>query len=78
MCRASGPPPDQWTRDEQGTTPCAAGGTAQVTTTAEYPMPAQLDDPIALLTGRGNQTVSAGSDCAGGGQFDDKFERTGD
>jgi serine/threonine protein kinase len=69
---------DKWTRNEQGTTTCGAGGTAQMTVTAEYPMPAQLDDPISLLTGHGNQTVVAGGDCTGGGAFTDKFERTGD
>jgi len=37
-----------------------------------------LDDPISLLTGRGNQTVSGEGDCAGGGDFTDTFERTGD
>ena len=50
----------------------------QVTITAEYPMPEQMDDPIALLTGRGSQTVAAGGACTGGGDFEDKFERTGD
>jgi serine/threonine-protein kinase len=69
---------DKWTRDEQGTTMCGAGGTAQVTITAEYPMPAQLDDPLSVLTGRGNQTVAAGGGCTGGGAFTDTFERTGD
>jgi serine/threonine-protein kinase len=69
---------DKWTRNEQGTTTCAAGGTAQVTITAEYPMPAQVDDPIALITGHGSQTVAPGGACTGGGDFTDKFERTGD
>jgi serine/threonine-protein kinase len=69
---------DKWTRNEGGTTTCSAGGTAHVTITADYPLPVHLDDPIPLLTGRGNQTVAAGSDCAGGGDFQDKFERTGD
>ena len=69
---------EKWTRNETGTTTCGAGGTAKVTITAEYPMPATLDDPIALLTGRGTQTVAAGGDCTGGGDFQDKFERTGD
>jgi serine/threonine-protein kinase len=41
-------------------------------------MPPQLDDPISVLTGRGSQTVSAGGDCAGGGDFTETFERTGD
>jgi serine/threonine protein kinase len=69
---------DKWTRNEQGTTTCGAGGTAQITITAEYPMPRQLDDPIAVLTGRGSQTVAAGGDCTGGGDFEDQFQRTGD
>ena len=69
---------DKWTRNEAGTTMCPGGGTAQVTITAEYPMPRQLDDPISLLTGRGRQTVSAGGACAGGGDFTDTFERAGD
>ena len=30
---------DKWTRNEKGTTACAAGGTAKMTITAEYPMP---------------------------------------
>jgi serine/threonine-protein kinase len=69
---------DQWTRNEQGATPCPAGGTAQMTITAEYPMPMQLDDPIALLTGHGSQTIAPGGACTGGGDFQDKFEREGD
>ena len=69
---------DKWTRNEEGTATCQSGGTAQVKITAEYPQPIQLDDPISLLTGRGNQTVSGGGDCAGGGDFTDTFERTGD
>jgi serine/threonine-protein kinase len=69
---------DKWTRNEQGTTMCAGGGTAQVTITAEYPMPVQIDDPIALLSGRGSQTVAAGGACTGGGNFEDEFRRTGD
>jgi serine/threonine-protein kinase len=69
---------DKWTRNEEGTTMCSASGSAHVTIAAEYPLPVQLDDPIAVLTGRGEQTVAAGSDCAGGGDFEDRFERTGD
>ena len=68
----------KWTRNEQGNTACAAGGTAKVTITAEYPMPATLDDPISVLTGRGTQTIAPGSACTGGGDFEDRFERTGD
>jgi serine/threonine-protein kinase len=69
---------DKWTRNEQGTTTCGAGGTAQITITAVYPMPRQLDDPIAVLTGRGTQTVAAGGACTGGGDFEDQLQRTGD
>jgi serine/threonine-protein kinase len=49
-----------------------------VTINAEYPLPPQLDDPIPLLTGRGKQTVAAGGDCVGGGDFQSTFERVGD
>ena len=69
---------DKWTRNEQGTTTCGGGGTAQIIISAEYPMPVQIDDPIALLTGRGSQTVAAGGACTGGGDFEDEFRRTGD
>jgi serine/threonine protein kinase len=69
---------DKWTRNEDGTAACAAGGTVNVTITADYPMPAEVDNPIALLTGHGRQTVAAGGACTGGGDFQDKFERTGD
>lgn len=69
---------DKWTRNEQGTTMCGGGGTAQMTLTAEYPMPAQLDDPLSLLTGQGNQTIAPGGACTGGGPFSDTFERMGD
>ena len=41
-------------------------------------MPTQIDDPLALLTGSGNLVVAAGGACTGGGDFQDKFERTGD
>ena len=69
---------DKWTRNEQGTTMCGGGGTAQITINAEYPLPAEMDDPIALLTGHGNSVVAAGGACTGGGDFNDRFERTGD
>jgi serine/threonine-protein kinase len=69
---------DKWTRDEGGTSVCRDGGTAQMTVTAEYPLPEQLEDPIPVLTGRGTQTVAAGGACTGGGDFVDEFKRTGD
>jgi serine/threonine-protein kinase len=68
---------DKWTRNEQGTTNCSISGTAQITTTAEYPLPKEMEDPIAVLTGHGNVVVAEGGACTGGGEFDDRFERTG-
>lgn len=68
---------DKWTRNEQGTIPCPQGGTGQITLTAEYPMPQQPQDPLQELTGHGRQDVAPGSTCPAGGEFDDKFVRTG-
>ncbi len=69
---------DKWTRNEQGTTTCGGGGTAQITVNAVYPLPAEMEDPIAVLTGQGNEAVAAAGACTGGGDFTDRFERTGD
>jgi serine/threonine-protein kinase len=67
----------KWTRHDEGTVPCVRGGTANITITAEFPLPEPLQDPIPLLTGHGQQNVSAGSACVGG-DFEDRFVRTGD
>lgn len=66
----------KWTRNEEGTVPCARGGTTTIKITAEYPMPSQLADPIPVLEGHGTNT-STGGQCEGG-DFTDKFVRTGD
>jgi serine/threonine protein kinase, bacterial len=66
----------KWTRDDEGTVPCSLGGTVHIKLTAEYPLPDPLQEPIPVLTGNG-QNVSTGSACTGG-DFEDKFERTGD
>jgi serine/threonine protein kinase, bacterial len=66
----------KWTRDDEGTVPCNLGGTTHIKLSAEYPLPDPLQDPIPLLTGHGHNE-STGSACAGG-DFEDKFERTGD
>jgi serine/threonine protein kinase, bacterial len=66
----------KWTRDDEGTVPCNLGGTAHIKLTAEYPLPDPLQEPIPLLTGKG-QNVTTESACSGG-DFEDRFERTGD
>ncbi len=66
----------KWTRDDEGTVPCNLGGTVHIKITAEYPLPDPLQDPIPVLIGHG-QNVSTGSPCLGG-DFEDKFVRTGD
>jgi serine/threonine-protein kinase len=67
---------EKWTRDDEGTVPCNLGGTAHIKLTAEYPLPDPLQEPIPALTGKG-QNVTTESACSGG-DFEDKFERTGD
>jgi len=66
----------KWTRDDEGTVPCNLGGTTQIKITAEYPLPEQMQDPIQELVGHGHN-ISTGSTCVGG-DFEDKFTRTGD
>src|ERR1700722_2807753 len=67
---------EKWTRDEEAPGPCGLGGTTHIKFTAEYPVPGPPQDPIQLLTGRG-QKIMTGSACTGG-DLEDKFERTGD
>jgi serine/threonine protein kinase, bacterial len=66
----------KWTRDDVGTVPCNLGGMTQIKITAEYPLPTDLQDPIPVLIGHGTNG-STGSACSGG-DFEDKFVRTGD
>ncbi|MCT7370598.1 hypothetical protein A7R75_16500 [Mycolicibacterium llatzerense] len=66
----------KWTRTEEGNVPCALGGTTHTKISAEYPLPTQLTDPIQTLEGHGTNT-STGGECKGG-DFTDKFVRTGD
>ena len=66
----------KWTRDDEGTVACNPGAPVHIKLSAEYPLPDPLQDPIPLLTGHGHNETT-GSACAGG-DFEDKFERTGD
>lgn len=66
----------KWTRNEEGTVPCSRTGTTQLKITADFPMPEPLLDPISSLDGHG-QSTSANGECTGG-DFTDKFVRTGD
>jgi hypothetical protein len=50
-------------------------GAGKWTEDKDYPLPQPRQDPITLLTRHGHQT-STGSACSGG-DFDEKFSRTG-
>ncbi|MUL67829.1 hypothetical protein BOO86_25380 [Mycobacterium sp. CBMA 234] len=66
----------KWTMAQEGTVPCPLGGSTHTKITAEYPLPAPLQDPIPVLDGHGTN-ASTGAACKGG-DFTDKFVRTGD
>ena len=66
----------KWTYTQEADRPCASGGIAHVKNNMEYPLPQPLQDPITLLTGRGNFEVT-GTACVGG-DVDETFTRTGD
>jgi serine/threonine protein kinase len=65
----------KWSWNTEYDAPCTAVGTSHIKVTADYPLPQQPQDPIAVLTGHG-QSRSTGA-CAGG-DFDEKFVRIGD
>ncbi|WIM87222.1 serine/threonine-protein kinase [Candidatus Mycobacterium wuenschmannii] len=67
---------NKWTRDDEGMVPCNPGETAHFKLSAEYPLPDPLQDPIPLLVGHGHNEI-VGSSCAAG-EFEDKYQRTGD
>jgi hypothetical protein len=66
----------KWIEDLEGNEPCSVGGTAHIKVTADFPLPQPPQDPITLLTGRGH-LEGTGSKCTGG-DFEDRFVRTGD
>jgi serine/threonine-protein kinase len=66
----------KWTEAREADGDCPQGGRSHVKRTVDYPLPQPPQDPIAVLTGRGHQQET-GSACTGG-DFDEKFVRTGD
>jgi serine/threonine-protein kinase len=69
----------KWTRNEQFDAPCSIGGTTHVAMTGEFPLPQPRQNPITLLTGHGHQGAPGNTTaCAAGGDYDEKFTRTGD
>jgi serine/threonine-protein kinase len=66
----------KWVFAVEFDTPCSDGGTSHSKINASYPLPQPPQDPITLLTGHGNK-VETGSACSGG-DFDEKFVRTGE
>ena len=66
----------KWTEDDEYDSPCPSGGTSHMKRIVQFPLPAPPQDPITLLAGHGRQEET-GSACVGG-DFDEKFVRTGD
>lgn len=66
----------KWIRNEEGIVPCAKSGTTHIKITADFPLPDPLEDPISVLEGHG-QNTSTTPECSGG-DFTEKFVRTGD
>jgi serine/threonine-protein kinase len=63
-----------WTHDFD--TVCESDGNVEpAKNTGEFPLPQPPQDPITLLTGRGHEDSTA---ACSGGDYDQKFVRTGD
>jgi Protein kinase domain len=69
----------KWTYNFDGMSHCndRIGGSFPTKVSYEMPLPQPLQDPIALLTGRGHRETTGGN-CAGSYDEDWKYERTGD
>ena len=68
---------NQWVlTNTSSDTQCKSGGGAHREITLEYPLPQPKQDPITLLTGRGNYTITGA--CPFSSDFDSRVERTGD
>lgn len=69
----------QWTLHYNAPVSCgsATGPRVRIDRSAELGLPQPTSDPIEVLAGQGQETVSAGP-CAGTENFNLRFERTGD
>lgn len=65
-----------WNLDLAEDETCPGGEPAHENLTAQFPLPAAPQDPIAVLTGRGHWSVSGS--CAADTDTDQTFTRTGD
>ena len=66
----------KWVLTNTRATLSANGGSAHREISLEYPLPQPKQDPITLLTGRGNYTLTGA--CPFSSDFDSRVERTGD
>lgn len=67
---------EKWTDNEEYEGTCSKGGAAHIKRTSESPLPQPPQNPITLLVGHGHETISGGT-CTGG-EYEIRFERTGD
>lgn len=65
----------QWTDNEEYEGTCSKGGMAHIKRTSVSPLPQPPQDPVTLLVGHGVETISGA--CTGG-DYEIRFERTGD
>jgi serine/threonine-protein kinase len=68
----------KWTWTMELDAQCGQGKTSHVSRQVDFPLPQPPQNPIALLTGHGHDTVTGTGECATSADVDVKFERTGD
>jgi serine/threonine protein kinase len=69
----------KWIYEQEFDARCArSGAVAHVKVVVAFPMPQPPQDPIALLTGHGNEDVTGGPPACHGSTVDVKFARIGD
>ncbi|OBK51404.1 serine/threonine-protein kinase [Mycobacterium kubicae] len=65
-----------WTWDDSTNGQCPDGSPASLKATAQFPLPAPVQDPVPTLTGHGHWTQTGA--CAVSLDFDETFTRTSD